>query len=119
MAPRFKRTSPHRPPPGPPDGVAAAVKCLIQLYDQQDGEGVEWKMIAETLFKAGFKVLDDLPDYEKRAVAKRVHAGSYDRMAGNPIIDSAPSKTGPGDGVSGPSITAGFKSSGPGPEKAP
>jgi hypothetical protein len=55
----------------------------VKLFDRQDGEGVNWRMIAETLFKAAFDVLDRLPEDQKRAVARRVHEGAYDRMAGN------------------------------------
>jgi hypothetical protein len=109
---RFKRTQPPRPPAGrpasPKEGAAAILKATVKLYDRQDGEGVDWRLIAETLFLAAFDVLDRLPDDQKKAVARRVHAGAYDRTAGNPIIDSAPSKTGPVRAGSSPSNTADF-----------
>jgi hypothetical protein len=120
---RFKRTAPPRPPAGPPastkDGAAAVIAASVKLFDRKDGEGVDKRLLAEILFHAAFSVLDGVPEDEKQRLASRVHAGAYDRMAGNPIIDSAPSKTGSPDAVSPPSNTAGFKSSGPGPEKAP
>src|SRR4051794_3526384 len=121
--PRGRGTPPPPPRPGPPDsiekGADTVLKATVKLYDRQDGAGVDWRVVAETLFKAAFDVLDRLPDDQKKRLAARVHAGSYDRTAGNPIIDSATSKTGPGEGVSGPSNTADLKSSGPRPENLP
>src|SRR3954451_22819103 len=123
MAPRGRRTQPPRPPAGPPasptEGADAVLKATVKLYDRQDGAGVDWRVIAETLFKASFAVLDRLPDDQRQFVAKSVHAGSYKRFSGADAGDFAPSKTGPGEGVSPPSNTAGLKSSGPGPENLP
>jgi hypothetical protein len=94
-----RRTQPPRQPPGPSanatEGAPAVLKATVKLFDRQDGEGVNWRMIAETLFKAAFDVLDRLPEDQKRAVARRVHAGAYDRMAGNPTGETGGS-TGPG-----------------------
>jgi hypothetical protein len=120
---RFKRTAPPRPPSGPPastkDGAAAVIAAAVKLFDRQDGEGVDRRLLAEILFTAAFDVLDRLPNDQRQPLARRVHAGSYERTSGNHGSDFAPSKTGPGDGVSAPSNTAGFKSSGPGPENLP
>ena len=122
MSRRPPRSTP-RPPAAPPvsakEGAAAVLTATVKLFDRQDGEGVDWRLIAETLFKASFDVLDRLPDDQKKAVARRVHAGSYDRASGNSASDFSASKTGPGEGVSSPSNTADLKSSGPGPEKLP
>src|SRR5271165_6274125 len=64
-------------------GAALVVQFVVKLFDRRDGEGVNWRMIAETLFKAAFDVLDRLPDDQRQALARRVHAGAYDRAAGN------------------------------------
>jgi hypothetical protein len=44
------------------------------------------RLLAESLLRVGFEALDRLPDDQKRALAKRIGAGVYDRMAGNPAI---------------------------------
>lgn len=49
----------------------------VKLHDQQDGQGVDWRLLAETLFRASFDVLDRLPVDQCKAVALRVHEGSY------------------------------------------
>ena len=84
---RSRSTSP-RPPGGPPatpnEGAAFVRDYVVKLYDKQDGQGVEWRVIAETLFKAAFDVLDRLPDETCKSVAARVHEGAYDRTANGP-----------------------------------
>jgi hypothetical protein len=59
---RFKRTAPPRPPAGPPastkDGAAAVIRAAVKLFDKQDGEGVDKRLMAEILFHAAFEVLD-------------------------------------------------------------
>ena len=75
-----------RAPARPADAAAGAglVRLFaVQLFDQGDGRGVNWRVIAEILFKAGFGVLDELPEREKEAFAKCVHAGAYARMTGD------------------------------------
>ncbi len=93
---RHTKTRPApRPPTDAVEGAAAVLKATVKLFDRHDGEGVNWPMIAETLFKAAFNVLDRLPDDQKQPVARRVHAGAYDRMACNAGSDSGES-AGPG-----------------------
>src|SRR4051812_37032353 len=108
MAKKYGKTTPPHPaspPANTTDGAAAVLKATVKLYDQGDGAGVDWRVIAETLFKAAFDVLDRLPDDQRQFVAKSVHAGSYRRFSGADAGDFAPSKTGPGEGVSPPSNT--------------
>src|SRR4051794_8850048 len=119
---RFKCTAPPPPPPPPPgppasteEGAAAVIKATVKLYDRSDGHGVNWREIAETLFKAAFDVLDRLPEDQKASVARRVHAGAYERVSGNLGTDLAPSKTRPAGAENAPSNTAVLKSSGPDP----
>jgi hypothetical protein len=83
-----RRTQPPRPPAGPPaslkEGAAAVIKTAVKLFDRQDGAGVENRLLAPILFTAAFDVLDRITDAEQRkALARRVHAGAYERMEGN------------------------------------
>jgi hypothetical protein len=114
-----RRIPPYRPPAAPPattaEGAAFVRDHVVKLYDRQDGQGVDWRLIAETLFRASFDVLDRLPDEVCRSVASRVHAGSYERMAEGPKTDSAASNSGPPGGDLTPSNTAGLKSPRPRP----
>jgi hypothetical protein len=116
-----RRTQPPRPPSGPPasakDGAAAVLKAAVKLFDRQDGAGVDNRLLAEILFHAAFGVLDRLPDDQKQALARRVHAGAYDRASGNSEGDFSASKTGPGEGGPPPSNTFDLKSSPEGPGK--
>src|SRR5215213_7723211 len=100
-----RRTQPQRPA-GPPasttEGADAVLKATVKLYDRQDGAGVDWRVVAETLFKASFAALDRLPEDQKAPVARRVHAGAYERISGNPESDFSPSKTGPDVGGQSP-----------------
>jgi hypothetical protein len=70
-------------PADPAAGAALVRQFVVKLFDRHDGEGVNWRVIAETLFKAAFDVLDRLPEDQKQALARRVHAGAYERAAGN------------------------------------
>ena len=82
---RRKTAAAARPSP-PADAKAGAAlvrQFVVGLFDRRDGNGVNWKLVAETLFKAAFDVLDKLPEDDRRAMARRVHAGAYDRVAGN------------------------------------
>jgi hypothetical protein len=82
-----RRTAPPPPPSGPPkslkEGAAAVIRAATRLFDRQDGEGVEKRLLAEILFTAAFDVLDRIGDEEqRRKLARRVHAGAYERMEG-------------------------------------
>jgi hypothetical protein len=76
---------------------------VVKLFDRQDGEGVNWRVIAETLFKAAFDVLDRLPDDQRQALARRVYTGAYDRAAGNREGETGGNKK---PGCGGPKATA-------------
>jgi hypothetical protein len=82
MPPR--RTQPPRPPAGPPaspkDGAAAVIKAAVKLFDRQDGNGVEKRLLAEILFLAAFETLDQVEQEDRRKMlAGRVHIGAYNR----------------------------------------
>jgi hypothetical protein len=72
-------------PAGVDAGAALVRKFAIKLFDRDEGEAANWKLIAETLFKAAFDALDRSPDDESRvALLRRVHTGSYDRLTADP-----------------------------------
>jgi hypothetical protein len=86
--PKSGRTQPPRTPPGPPasakEGAAAVIKTAVKLFDRQDGAGVENRLLASILFTAAFDVLDRITDADqKKALARRVHAGAYERVEGD------------------------------------
>lgn len=66
------------------DGATIARQAVVKLYDKGDGQGVDWRLVANTLFKAAFEVLDRLPPDACRSVAARVHEGAYWRVSHGP-----------------------------------
>jgi hypothetical protein len=116
-----RRTQPPRPPAGPPasakDGAAAVLKAAVKLFDRQDGNGVDKRLLAEILFLAAFETLDQVEQEDRRKIlAGRVHIGAYNRIVGNKDGDDfSPSKTGPGGRDLTPSNTFDLKSSPDGP----
>ena len=107
-----RRRIPHPPAkPAEPDGAAAVRQFLVKLHDRQDGQGVDWQMIAQTLFRAAFDVLDRLPEDQRRTLALRVHDGAYRRAAGGCADES-------GDG-GGPEMVDSAAPSGAKPASAP
>jgi len=86
---RSRTTQATQKPADADAGAPLVRQFVVKLFDRQDGEGVNWRMIAETLFKAAFDVLDRLPDDQRQALARRVYTGAYDRAAGNGAGDDA------------------------------
>ena len=109
-----RSTAQPRPPAGPPantaEGADAVRRFVVKLYDRQDGQGVDWRVIGDVLFRASFDVLDKLPDEVCRSVARRVHEGSYDRVTNGPKTDFAASNSSPSAADREPLNTAGLKS---------
>jgi hypothetical protein len=75
-------------PQKPADAAAGALhvrKFMLKLFDREDGKAADWPLIAETLLREAFHALDQSPgDARVLALLRRVNAGSYDRLAGNP-----------------------------------
>jgi hypothetical protein len=61
------------PPPQPPanatEGAARVRAVVMKLFDRQDGNGANWRLLAESLFRAGFEALTRLPEDQKRVLA--------------------------------------------------
>src|ERR1700730_3761767 len=91
---RKARSPAARTPKKPADSEAGAAlvrKFAIKLFDRDEGEAANWKLIAETLFKAAFDALDRSPDDEGRtALLRRVNGESYDRLAVDPAAGKKP-----------------------------
>src|SRR5580704_7436659 len=90
---RKVRSTAARMPKKPADSKAGAAlvrKFAIKLFDRGEGEAANWKLIAETLFKAAFDALDRSPDDASRVeLLRRVHTGSYDRLTADDPAASA------------------------------
>jgi hypothetical protein len=66
-------------------GAAAVRKFMIGLYDREDGRAANWPLIAETLFRAAFEALGEVPDNHPGTdpLLRRVHDGAYNRLVKN------------------------------------
>ena len=95
---RKGRSNAPKTPKKPADAQAGAAlirKFAIKLFDRDEGEAANWKLIAETLFKAAFDALDRSPDDASRvALLRRVHTGSYDRLTADPAASETQALTG-------------------------
>ena len=95
---RKGRSTAARTPKKPADSEAGASlvrKFAIKLFDRDEGEAANWKLIAETLFKAAFDALDRSPDDASRVeLLRRVHTGSYDRLTADPAASATRALTG-------------------------
>lgn len=113
-----RRTQPPRPPAGPPanaeDGAARVRAALVKLFDRQDGTGADWRLMLESLYRAGFGIVDQQPNDEaRRSLMRRVQEGSYSRLTGEPDE----SKRDYAEAVRAPSNTMDLKSPGPRPPR--
>jgi hypothetical protein len=110
---RKARSPAARTPKKPADSEAGAAlvrKFAIKLFDRHEGEAANWKLIADTLFKAAFDALDRSPDDASRvALLRRLHAESYDRLTADPAASETRALTGQNEAA-----RADLQSSGPG-----
>lgn len=111
---RRGRSTAARTPKKPADAKAGALlvrKFAIKLFDRDEGEAANWKLIADTLFKAAFDALDKSPDDDgRKALLRRVNGESYDRLTADP----ASSKTCSDSARTADAKPADLKSSEPG-----
>ena len=112
----------HTAPPAlkkPADATVGALhvrKFIVKLFDREDGKAADWPLIAETLLREAFHALDQSPgDPRVLALLRQVHAGSYDRLTGNPPESDDPLC---GSQIAA-SNTAGLQFSQPGPGETP
>jgi hypothetical protein len=111
---RKPRSTARRTPKKPADAEAGAALLIrafaIKLFDREEGEAANWPLIAETLFKAAFDALDKSPDDASRvSLLRRVHTGSYERLAADPAGNKTQDLTAENEAVQ-----ADLKSPGPG-----
>jgi hypothetical protein len=117
-----RRTQPPRPPAGPPpnadEGAARVRALLVQAFDRKDGTGADWRLMLESLYRAGFRIADEqLDDDARRKIMRRVHEGAEVRLTGGYADGSGASNSDPAGPDPAPSNTAGFKSLGPRPPR--
>jgi hypothetical protein len=108
---RGRRTSPPRPPAGPPanadEGARRVRALLVKTFDRQDGTGADWRLMLESLYRAGFKIADDhLDDAARRKIMQRVHEGAEVRLTGGYADGSGASSADPAGPVAPPSNAA-------------
>ena len=115
------RTTPPRKPAGPPgsaeEGAARVTAAVVPIFDNGDGTGANWRLTVESLFRSAFAMLDSLPEDQRRAIALRVHEGSYRRMTDDTAGESEAGKTESLGSVPAPSNAGVFKSTTPRPPK--
>ncbi len=99
------------------DGAAAVRAALVKLFDRGDGAGADWKLMLESLYRAGFKIADDqLANDVRRSMMRRVHEGAEARLTGGYADGAGPSEQlGPGEENSPIAAMAGWKASTPKP----
>lgn len=108
-------SSPAAPPASVEEGAARVTDFTVKLHDRQDGQGINWPLLAKTLFLAAFELLDKLPDDQRRLIALRVHDRSYDAATRSQAGDLAAGKTNAIGSVPAPSNATPFKSAAPRP----
>jgi hypothetical protein len=110
---RKGRSTAARTPKKPADAEAGAVlvrKFAIKLFDRNEGEAANWRLIADTLFKAAFDALDRSPDDASRvSLLRRVNTESYDRLTADPASSKSEALTARNEAAK-----TDLKSSGPG-----
>jgi hypothetical protein len=90
----------------------------VVAFEKIIGEAANWRLIADTLFKAAFDALDRSPDDDGRAaLLRRVNTGSYDRLTTDPDVGKPQAVTGQNETVhtdlqsSGPGAVDAFRNS--------
>lgn len=74
----------------------------VQDCDRKDGSGVDWPMMVEGIFAAGFEAAKKLDDEQQRTLFRRIHEAAYRRFTSDEGTDSmapAPQPEGKGRAV--------------------
>ena len=71
--------------------------ALVTLFDKGDGTGADWRLMLESLYRAGFRLFDDhlKDDAGGRRMMGRVHAGAELRITGGYADGTGASETAP------------------------
>ncbi len=82
-----RRTAPPRQPVLPPkdaeEGAERVRAVLVKLFDRGDGTGADWRLLLESLYRAGFRLADaHLQADARQKIMRRVHEGAEVRMTG-------------------------------------
>jgi hypothetical protein len=87
----------------------------VKTFDRKDGTGADWRLMLESLYRAGFKIADDqLDDDARRKIMRRVHEGAEVRLTGGYADGSGASNSAdPARPVASPSNAAELRSPGP------
>jgi hypothetical protein len=76
MGKKYERTQSPRPPAGPPadaeEGALLVRALLVQTFDRKDGTGADWRLMLESLYRAGFRIADDQLDDDARRKNRRI-----------------------------------------------
>lgn len=92
-------------------GAMAVRKFMIGLFDREDGRAAKWPLIAETLFRAAFEAIDEIPGQDPPdRLLQSVHEAAYDRIVKNETKDAvAPLDSVPNPESRGQSLRRNFK----------
>ena len=92
-------------------------EALVKLFDKGDGTGADWRLMLESLYRAGFRLFDNhlKEDAAGRWMMGRVHEGAERRITGG-YADGSSASEGAPDEVNAPlAPMAGVKSPKPRP----
>lgn len=68
------------PPKTAEEGAKRILAQTVEAFDPRSGDGADWQLVAESLFRAAFQTLGKLEADARLKMARRVHAGAYERV---------------------------------------
>lgn len=68
------------PPKTAEEGAKRILSQTVEAFDPRSGDGADWQLVAESLFRAAFQTLGKLEEEARLKMARRVHAGAYERV---------------------------------------
>ena len=106
------------PPADADEGAQRVRALLVKTFDRQDGTGADWRLMLESLYRAGFKIVDEqLGADARRKIMRRVHKGAEVRLTGAYADGSGAGSVDPAGPVAAPSNAAGPRSPVPRPPR--